>query len=132
MWLGLAFQNFVHPEYIVELKYITENSRSTDGSFEKVYLQLQELDWMVFVTIFAIANGRYALRGQSHPCIICFLHISAQQYIQDELTTVCTGEIFKLFQPRAQHTTPSPTPMVVFVTTRGCKSVTLFEGRLAK
>ena len=34
--------------------------------------------------IFAIANGWYALRGQSHPCIICFLYISAQQYIQDE------------------------------------------------
>ena len=35
-------------------------------------------------TIFAIANGWYALRGQSHPCIICFLYISAPQYIQDE------------------------------------------------
>jgi len=34
--------------------------------------------------IFAIANGWYALRGQSHPCIICFLYISAKQYIQDE------------------------------------------------
>ena len=34
MWFGLAFQNFVHPEYIVELKYI--ESKLYKGDFGHV------------------------------------------------------------------------------------------------